>query len=105
MIANGGWPRRPRNVIWRLLCHLRVEVITNPCGVKALVFQEVTSGQVRPDHTMAPSTLKPEAAAHEGLIPGPSLLSQRCHTSPTAPQNSEYTQGVFAGYTEVEKCC
>lgn len=29
MIANGGWPRSPQSVIWRLLCHLRVEMVTN----------------------------------------------------------------------------
>lgn len=45
---------------------------TDHGGEKALVFQEVTSGQARPDHTTAPSTLEPEAGAYEGLIPHPS---------------------------------
>lgn len=72
-------------------------------GVKALVFRQVTSGQVKPDHTMTPSTLEPEVGAYEGLVPCPSRV--RCQALPTAPQNSECTLRVFAGYTEVEKCC
>lgn len=54
-------------------------MITDHGGEKALVFQEVTSGQVRPDHTMAPSTLEPQAGAYEGLVPHSSLA--RCARS------------------------
>lgn len=73
-------------------------------GEKALVFQEVTSGQVRPDHTTAPSPLELEAGAYEGLVPCSSLV-RGAPTLPTAPRNSGYILGVFAGCIEVEKCC
>lgn len=39
-----------------------------PRGGKALVFQHITAGQGRPAHTSAPSALKPEAGACEGLV-------------------------------------
>lgn len=93
----------PSKVICRLLCHLRVGMITVHGGEKALVFQEVTSGQVRPDHTMAPAALEPEDGP-QGAHPGPSTC-QRCQTSPTAPQSSGCILGASAGCTEVERCC
>lgn len=42
-------------------------------GEKALVFQEITLGQGRPDHTTAPSTLEPEAGAYGGFFSCPSF--------------------------------